>query len=121
MVAMQKMTRAWLAGLVCAVLVPWAVPAAASTFVDGEFTTYDQNIWGADPLDGPPASLLKARFFDLFTAGSEFGFPFPGGNVMDFSSADAMSPCCRKVVHLPRSTAALQTQPARRQACSPDR
>jgi len=90
MIAIPKSTRSWLAPLAFAVLIPWSVPAAASTFVDGEFATYSQNIWGADPTDGPPASILKARFFDLFTAGAEFGYPFPGGAVMDFSSADAM-------------------------------
>jgi len=70
--------------------MPWAATAAATPFVDGEFVTYDQNVWGADPHDGPPASILQARFFDLFTAGAEFGYPFPGGQVMDFSGADAM-------------------------------
>jgi hypothetical protein len=43
---------------------------------------------GADSLGS--SCDLKARFFDLFTAGAEFGYPFPGGAVMDFSSADAM-------------------------------
>jgi hypothetical protein len=42
-------------------------------------------------FDGPPASTLQARYWDLFTAGAEFGFPFPGGTVMDFSGPDAMS------------------------------
>jgi PEP-CTERM motif len=90
MVATTKTTCTWLARLGCAVLIAVAIPAAATPFVDGEFATYDQNAWGNDPLDGPPASILKARFFDLFTAGAEFGYPFPGGAVMDFSSADAM-------------------------------
>jgi hypothetical protein len=99
MVATTKTTRTWLARLACAVLIPGAIPAAATPFVNGEFATYDQNIWGADPTDGPPASILKARFFDLFTAGAEFGYPFPGGHVMDFSSADAM------LVYLPQSGA----------------
>jgi hypothetical protein len=99
MTAIPKSTRAWLARAACAALIPWAVPAAATTFVFGEFATYDQNAWGADPLDGPPASILRARFFDLFTAGAEFGYPFPGGAVMDFSSADAMQ------AYLPQSGA----------------
>ena len=90
MIAIPKSVGARLAPLACAVLIPWAVPAAATPFDFGEFATYDQNAWGADPSDGPPASILKARFFDLFTAGAEFGYPFPGGAVMDFSSADAM-------------------------------
>jgi hypothetical protein len=90
MAAILKPIRPWLVGLACAVLLPWAAPAMAATFIDGEFVTYDQNVWGADPHDGPPASILQARFFDLFTAGAEFGYPFPGGAVIDFSGSDAM-------------------------------
>lgn len=90
MTANPKTARDWLARLACVALISWAVPATATSFVKGEFATYDQNAWGADPLDGPPASILKARFFDLFTSGAEFGYPFPGGAVMDFSSGDAM-------------------------------
>jgi hypothetical protein len=90
MTAISQKALVGLARLACAVLTFWAGPAAAAPFVNGEFVAYDQNIWGADPTDGPPASILKARFFDLFTAGAEFGYPFPGGAVMDFSSADAM-------------------------------
>jgi hypothetical protein len=76
-----------------------AAPALAGQFVDGEFTTYDQNIWGADPSDGPPASMLPVHFFDVFTAGAEFGYPFPGEALMDFSSAEAM------LTYLPQSGA----------------
>jgi PEP-CTERM motif-containing protein len=73
-------------------------PARATTFTNGEFFSYDQNIWGADPGDGPPASILKADFFTVFfPAGAEFGNPAPGGFVMDFSSADAM------LTYLPQS------------------
>jgi hypothetical protein len=90
MIALPKSTGYRLAPLALAAMIACAVPAAATSFVDGEFATYDQNSLGADPLDGPPASILKARFFDLFAAGAEFGYPFPGGSVMDFSSADAM-------------------------------
>jgi hypothetical protein len=99
MITVLSWTRVRLAKLVGAVLILLAVPAGAATFVDGEFATYDQNIWGADPADGPPASILKARYFDLFTAGAEFGDPSPGGAVMDFSSADAM------LTYLPQSGA----------------
>jgi hypothetical protein len=37
-------------GLACAALLAWAAPAAATTFTFGEFVTFDQNVWGADPL-----------------------------------------------------------------------
>lgn len=84
-------TRRRLAALACAFLASWMAPAVAGSFVDGEFETYDQNIWGADPADGPPASLLAARFFDVFTAGSFFGSTLPGAFEMDFGGADAMA------------------------------
>jgi hypothetical protein len=60
---------------------------------DGDEISYDQNIWGADPGDGPPALLLAEHFFDVFTSGFELGGMF----VMDFSSADAL------LTYLPQS------------------
>jgi len=62
---------------------------------DGDEISYDQNIWGADPSDGPPALLLAQHFFDVFTSGFELGGMF----VMDFSSADAL------LTYLPQSGA----------------
>jgi hypothetical protein len=66
-------------------------PASATTYNDKEFYSYDQNSWGADPTDGLPASLLAPNFFTIFSSGFELGDPAPGGFVMDFSSADALS------------------------------
>lgn len=63
---------------------------AHATFTDNRFETYDQNVWGANPLAGPPASIVQAHFFDLFTAGAVFGNPVAGGFYMDFSGPDAI-------------------------------
>ena len=65
-------------------------PATATTFTQGEFYTWDQNIWGADPTDGSAASVVLSDFFTVFTAGLELGYHAPGGYVMDFSSGDAV-------------------------------
>ena len=66
-------------------------PANATTFTDGEFYTWEQHEWGADPGDGLPASLLlPATFFSVETAGFEVGYAAPGGFVIDFSSGDAL-------------------------------
>lgn len=53
---------------------------------DGDVISYDQNVWGADPANGPPAQLVALHFFDVFTAGLSLG----GTNSMDFSGADAL-------------------------------
>jgi hypothetical protein len=74
-----------------AALSALSTPASATTFANGEFFSFDQNIWGADPANGPPSSILSADFFTVFfPAGAVFGNPAPGGFVMDFSGPDAL-------------------------------
>jgi hypothetical protein len=74
--------------------------AGATTFTNGEFFSFDQNIWGADPADGPPSSILNADFFTVFfPAGAQFGNPAPGGFTMDFAGPDAL------ISYLPQSGA----------------
>src|SRR5437870_2029998 len=93
--AQSLVPRAALAGLALVVLLPLTGPAEAAPFTDGEFVTYDQNVWGADPADGPPSSILRDHFFDVFTNGAVFGDV--ALNSMDFSGADAM------LTYLPQS------------------
>jgi hypothetical protein len=78
----------WIAAILACIAF---VPANGSTFTDGEFYTSSQNVWGADPGDGLPASLLvAASFFSIEPHGFEVGYAAPGGFVIDFSSGDAL-------------------------------
>ncbi len=82
----SKLRRSLLVALLSSA---WVLPAGATPFADGDVTSYDQNIWGADPPNIPPASTLNAQFFSVYTAGFELGHP-GGGFVMDFSGPDAL-------------------------------
>ncbi len=91
MAILPQTVRLGLAFLACGALLALCAPAAADSFTQGEFETYDQNIWGADPADGPPASILKDHFFDVYPASVGFtvvfGYQAPGGLTMTFNDA----------------------------------
>jgi hypothetical protein len=70
-----------------AIAQPTCTPGAPGCgWHDGDVISYDQNVWGADPADGPPAQIVAEHFFDVFTAGLSLG----GTNQMDFGGADAL-------------------------------
>ena len=42
-----------------------SVAAGAGPFLIGQFYSYSQNTWGADPGAGPPASLVVQHFDEI--------------------------------------------------------
>lgn len=55
-------------------------PALATNYVDGQFTSWSQNSWGAKPLSGPPANLLLvkdgnglANYDNVYVSGMQIG------------------------------------------------
>ena len=74
----------------------FAGPAAqGTTFTDGQFYSYEPEIWGYDPSDGPPASLFvpgvaeALNFYNMFpnniTIGGHFTLVFSvGTDILDF-------------------------------------
>jgi hypothetical protein len=72
--------------LAVAALVAWAPPAAPSTFIFGEFVSYDHHVWGADPIPNTPAGLLHDNFSTLYPGVFEIGIPLAsGGHFIDFT------------------------------------
>ncbi|MEO8840166.1 MAG: hypothetical protein ABI591_33965 [Kofleriaceae bacterium] len=70
-----------------AIAQPTCTPGAPDCgWHDGDVISYDQNVWGAPPNDGPPAQIVADHFFDVFTSGLAIG----GTNEMDFSGPDAL-------------------------------
>jgi hypothetical protein len=70
-----------------AIAQPTCTPGAPGCgWHDGDVISFDQNVWGADPADGPPAQLVQDHFFDVFTAGLSIGGAFS----IDFSGPDAL-------------------------------
>jgi hypothetical protein len=56
--------------------------AGAVPFSDGQFFSFSQNTWGADPGAGPPAQLVKEHFDDIYPTGLTVG----GGNFILFTA-----------------------------------
>ena len=54
---------------------------------DGDVISYDQNIWGADPTDGPPALTLQQHFFDVYTAAKGFQMVLGSTFTMTFTDS----------------------------------
>ncbi|HEX3486142.1 MAG TPA: hypothetical protein VHT51_13855 [Micropepsaceae bacterium] len=48
-------------------------PAGAVPFTDGQFISFSQNTWGADPAAGPPAQLVRDHFDDIYPTGLTVG------------------------------------------------
>jgi len=79
------------ATLALAAILSFAAPAAATPFAFGDITSYDQNIWGADPLDGPPASILQAKFFTVYPGGVlDVGITGGSGFYMEFTDPESV-------------------------------
>jgi hypothetical protein len=79
-------TLAALAGLSLA-----AFSAHAATFTAGEFVTWSQVAWGADPYPGDISFSLEQNFASLFAPSGllQVGIPDPGFSLI-FDSADAV-------------------------------
>jgi hypothetical protein len=78
--------RQALSALVLAVFVcVGSVPAGAGPFSFGQFYSYSQNTWGQDPGAGPPASLVRDHFDQIYPTGLTVG----GGNFILFTSGQS--------------------------------
>jgi hypothetical protein len=98
MVAPLQANRFSPVALIVAAIAAWAPPAAAGTFVFGEFVSYDQTIWGLDPVPNTPAGLLNDHFNTLYPGVFEVGIPLAsGGHFIEFTDRSTM------LAYLPQS------------------
>ncbi len=76
--------RSWHSVVAATILSAAAQTAVATTFTTGEFFSFSQNTWGADPAAGPPASLVRTWFDTLYPTGMTLGLAT--GRFMLFTS-----------------------------------
>ncbi len=91
---MKSLRPLYAAALAAATLT--SPPVVATTFTDGEFYSFSQNTWGADPGAGPPASLVRDHFDSLYPLGMTLGLA--SGNFMLFTSGQTDNPL---LIYLP--------------------
>ena len=76
-----------------AALMLAALPAHATTYIPGEFVTFDQSAWGSAPDGFNAATLLENNFdtiFAPFGGYMEMGVPGMAGFSMTFADADSV-------------------------------
>ncbi len=73
-------------------LLAWAAPAAADTFADNEFVTYDQDAWGGTPAPFTASGLLRSNYDSVYASSDgviHFGI-FPSGHYLEFTNVNSL-------------------------------
>jgi hypothetical protein len=96
---MMRLVRTF-AGLAALALA--TLPAHATTFIAGQFVTFDQSVWGSAPDGFNAATLLENNFDTIFAPAGGFmevGVPGAAGSSLTFADADSV------IAYLPASGA----------------